>query len=218
MSTADAPLLDTRDMVGLHLALSNGLTTAIDAIPTIPDGDVIRARRLADFIVEVLWLIHAHHDGEDALLYPLLSERVPDSEALFSRMEGQHEAVAEGVATATRANGAFAMSASTSDGLALTEALCALRDATDEHVTDEEVSVLPVAAQWISPEEWGALPGHALATYRGDRMWLPLGLVFEAMPDDLRSMVLEHMPPPVIGMWTGGGSEAFAAEMQAIRS
>jgi hypothetical protein len=49
-------------------------------------------------------------------------------------------------------------------------------------------------------------------------MWLPLGLIFEAMPDDIRVSLLEHMPPPVVGMWTGGGSDAYAAEMLAIRS
>jgi hypothetical protein len=37
MPASDAPLLDTRDMFGIHQALNNGLTTAIDVTPEIPE-------------------------------------------------------------------------------------------------------------------------------------------------------------------------------------
>jgi hypothetical protein len=214
----DAPLLDTRDMFGVHQALNGGLTTAIDVIPARSDGDRARTEQLSSFIAEVLWLLHAHHSGEDELLYPLLIERVPDSQALFSTMDDQHLAVAQCAERAGRANERFGTSALSGDGGALVAALTELRAVAADHLTEEEVKILPIAARYITPPEWGALPGHALGSYRGDRMWLPLGLVFEAMPDDIRASMLERMPPPVVGMWTGGGSDAFVAEMQAIRA
>jgi len=41
--------------------------------------------------------------------------------------------------------------------------------------------------------------------------------VLEAMPDDARADLLAHVPPPVSGMWFGGGAKAFADEMVVIR-
>jgi len=84
-------------------------------------------------------------------------------------------------------------------------------------VNDEEETVLPIAARVIAPPEWGAMPAHALSRYPGDRVWLPFGLAFEGMPGDIREGMLEHLPPPVSAMWLGGGSDAFATEMAAIR-
>jgi hypothetical protein len=218
MSASDAPLLDTRDMFGIHKALNNGLTMAIDVTPEIGDGDGARAQRLSSFVSEVLWLLHAHHGGEDALLYPLLIERAPDDKALFTKMDDQHVAVAQCAEGAERANESFGMSALSTDGATLLAALAELRDVAGEHLTEEEIKILPIVAQHITPAEWGALPGHALGSYRGERMWLPLGLIFEAMPDDIRASMLEHMPPPLLNMWAGGGSDAYAAEMLALRS
>ena len=218
MTVNDAPLLDTRDMLGVHRALNDGLTTAIEVIPGASDGDGARARRLAGFVSEVLWLLHAHHAGEDALLYPLLVERAPNEAALFSAMDAQHRTIEQSAQGAEQANEEFAASARSADGVALVAALTELRTVAAEHLAEEEFKILPIAERRITPPEWGALPGHALGSYRGERMWLPLGLVFEAMPDDIRAAMVEHMPPPVVGMWTGGGSDAFAAEMQAIRS
>jgi len=48
-------------------------------------------------------------------------------------------------------------------------------------------------------------------------VWLPFGLVLEAMPDAMREDLLGHVPPAVSQMWFGGGSDAFAKEMAAIR-
>ena len=59
-------------------------------------------------------------------------------------------------------------------------------------------------------------PQHAFSVYAGTRIWLPFGLAVEAMPDDLMQGLLTHAPP-IAGMWMGGGSDAFAAEMAAIR-
>ena len=77
------------------------------------------------------------------------------------------------------------------------------------HLDTEEASLLPLVRANLSPEEWGAIPGHALATYRGDKVWLILGLIRERMNDEQRAAMLEHMPPPARDMWTGFGEQAF---------
>ena len=214
----DAPVqIDTRDMVALHAALARALGDARGQISSVSDGDAERARRIADYLGEVFWLIHAHHDGEDELLYPLLAQRVPDGQETFSKMDAQHLAVSSSIETAGRAAEQFGSSAALIDGRSAAGACEALLTVMTEHVNDEEETVLPIAARVIAPPEWGAMPAHALSRYPGDRVWLPFGLAFEGMPGDIREGMLEHLPPPVSAMWLGGGSDAFATEMAAIR-
>jgi steroid delta-isomerase-like uncharacterized protein len=218
MSGDTMPLTDTRDMMCVHNVFRRALTDAPGQLACVTDGDAQRAEKLATYLGEVLWLLHAHHSAEDELLYPLLVARAPESQELFTRMDAQHVAVAASIERAQRAAEAFAKSGSTHDGEALAGACRSLLDEAAGHLTEEEVEVVPIASRTITPAEWGALPGHALSRYPGTRLWLLLGLIFEAMPDDLRDHVLAHVPPPVSEMWFAFGSDAFRDEMATIRA
>jgi hypothetical protein len=61
------------------------------------------------------------------------------------------------------------------------------------------------------------LPQHAFSHYTADRIWLPFGFPFEAMPDDQRAVMFAELPPPFLGTWLEGGSDAYEAEMATIR-
>ena len=64
-----------------------------------------------------------------------------------------------------------------------------------EHLDEEERLGLPLAAEYLSAEEWGRLPGHGLAAFDGDKVWLILGLIRERMNEEQRVAMLAHMPP-----------------------
>ncbi len=211
------PLTDTRDMKCVHDVFRRALGDAPSQISAVDDGDTEKAAFFAAYLAEALWLLHAHHDGEDVLLYPLLAEREPEESGLFSRMEAQHVSVTSAVQAAERATERFGESGSKADGDALASACRSLLDELDGHLTEEEDQVVPIASRTVTPEEWGALPAHVLGSYRGERLWLPLGLVVEQFPEDLFAAVIEHVPPPVSEMWFGVGSAAFAEEMATIR-
>jgi hemerythrin-like domain-containing protein len=218
MTDTQASPIDTNDMISVHNVFRRALRDAPEQISSVKDGDTERADKVGSYLGEVLWFLHTHHNGEDELLYPLRADRAPEHAELFSRMESQHEAVAGNIESAEEASARFGESGSIDDGRALAAACSSLLDEVADHLTDEEVEVLPIAARTITPEEWGALPGHAMAQYTGTRLWLPLGLVFEAMSDDQRAHVFDNAPPPVSEMWFGMGSDAFAKEMAAIRN
>ena len=80
----------------------------------------------------------------------------------------------------------------------------------NEHLAEEELKVLPLAGEYLSMQEWGALPGHGMAAFDGDKIWLILGLIRERMNDDQRAAMLAHMPPPALEMWSTFGEQAFA--------
>lgn len=204
-------------MEWVHNTFRRALADAPGQIGSVASGDTERAQHLASYFGEILWLLHAHHDGENELLYPLLNERVPESKDLFSRMEGQHAAVLSGVEAAQAAAERFGQSGSPEDGHALASACQSLLAELEGHLTEEEEQVVPIASRTVTPAEWGALPAHVLSHYSGSRLWLVFGLATEMFPDDARAQVLAHVPPPVSAMWFDFGSDAFAKEMAAIR-
>lgn len=216
MSVNDAPLADTSDMPLVHEAFRRGLGEAREQLSFIDDGDRERAAHFANYMRDLLWLLHAHHEGEDELLYPKLVERVPESSDLFTRMDEQHTAVSSSLAAAAAAAATYGDSGSAADATALADACEALLTLLETHLTEEEVEVLPIAAGCVTQEEWGELPGHAMMSYSGDRIWLPFGLATEAFPPELMEVVLSA-PTPIGAMWNGGGSAAFSGEMQLIR-
>ena len=216
--TADSQVrVDTRDMHSVHHSIKRGLNDAPGQVASVADGDRERAQRLADYLADLLWLLHAHHASEDALLYPLLIERLPEHRELFLRMDAQHAAVTAGTEEAQRDVARFRASATEADGRALARSCTSLLEVLAEHLGQEEEQVLPLVPGVISVPEWAALPGHALSQYRGARMWLPLGLVIEAMPEEMSAALGKQLPPPVANMWFGGGADAFTAEMAAVR-
>jgi hypothetical protein len=217
VTTEDQVLIDTSDMNAVHGAFRRAFGDAAAQITSVPDGDRERARQMADYLDEVLWLLHAHHAGEDELLYPLLAERAPEHQELFSRMEAQHSGMLSNIDEAGQATERFVTSGSKADGQAAANAYELLAAVMGTHLSEEEEEVLPIAARLITPPEWGALPAHAIQHYSGQRIWLPFGLVLEAMPDQMRENMLSHVPPPVSGMWFGGGADSFAKEMAMVR-
>jgi hemerythrin-like domain-containing protein len=212
----DTQLTDVSDMAYMHRAFRRGLAEARGQMAFINDGDTARAAHFADYIRTLLWLLHAHHAGEDELLYPLLVERVPEQAELFARMDAQHASVESNLHAATEAATAYGDSGSAADAEVLADACEALLALLGTHLTEEEVEVLPVAARTITPDEWAKLPGHVLMAYRGDRIWLPFGLATEAFPQPIRDAIVSG-PSPIGPIWLGGGSAAFANEMRLIR-
>ena len=65
------------------------------------------------------------------------------------------------------------------------------------HFKAEEADILPLASRYMSPEEWGALAGHSMATFTGDKLWLILGLIFEQMNGEAVAATLTMLPPPM---------------------
>ena len=174
----------------------------------VTPGDAARVELVADYYDNILWFLDVHHEGEEALVFPKLRERCQDSGALMDTLVGQHREVealrhdAEGSLVAWRAG-------DTDAEVHLATRLQALHDALVPHLRTEETEVLPLCADNLSAQEWGALPGHALSQYSGDKVWLILGLIMERRTPEGREAMLAAMPPPVVQMWTGMGRQAF---------
>jgi hemerythrin-like domain-containing protein len=202
------PRPDTTDMIALHGVFRDTLRAAPELVGAVADGDAARRALIANYYENVLSLLETHHQGEDELVYPLLSERCPDQAELINRLTAQHGDALAYVAAARASLTAWPAGDATAQAEVLT-ALEALREDLEVHLVDEEENGLPLAADHLSPEEWGALPAHGMATFDGDKIWLILGLIRERMNEGQRANMLAHMPPPAVEMWTGFGEDAF---------
>jgi hypothetical protein len=216
MAAKNEQKTDVSDMADVHQAFRRGFGDARNQLAFIDDGDSERAAFFADYMSEVLWFLHAHHEGEDELLYPRLVERVPAESALWARMDEQHSGVSSKLDAANEAAANYRASGSASDASALATECEGLWATLSPHLAQEEAEVLPIAADYITPEEWGQLPQHALMHYTGERLWLPFGLATEAFPAAKREGIVESAPP-LSAMWNGGGSKAFDNHMNLIR-
>jgi hemerythrin-like domain-containing protein len=209
MTTAHhSPRPDVSEMVAVHQALRDTLGCAPQLVLGVEAADGDRLGVITNFYDNVLSFLHVHHDGEEQLVFPLLRERCPDQLDIVEHMATQHAEVTELMQQSTRALGAWAGGASSAQSDAAT-ALSELAGRLDQHLSDEERELLPLCAEHLSVEEWGALPGHALGSFEGDKIWLILGLIRQRMTQAQRDDMLAHMPPPAVEMWNSMGEQAY---------
>jgi Hemerythrin HHE cation binding domain len=216
MTTAGNYQTPTVDMIAVHQALIGSL----DAAPSLvePVDDAGRAEIVGSFYENILEFLHVHHEGEDVLVYPLLKERCPENKAALERIEAQHSLLDDPMAEAGAAVTAWRTSPSAEGARSLVGSMATISEALRPHLEEEESTVLPIASSWMTPEEWGLLPGHALQSFRADKPWLAIGLIREHLSEEQRDRMLEGMPPPVQAMWIEQWQPAFNAFIAEVRA
>jgi hemerythrin-like domain-containing protein len=208
---------DTSDMLIPHGLFRTVFATADEIIDAVPDGNAERVAAVYSYFDNVLRFLDAHHGGEDALIWPVLSRRCGDAEELLARMEREHETIHRRRDEAGEALAAWNAAPDTARARALAQALAGLRAEVERHFSEEEQEILPLASRNMSAEEWGALPGHAMAHFSGDKIWLVLGLIFEQMSPEELAFTFSLLPPPVVEMWNTSGNAAFDEFMGRVR-
>jgi hypothetical protein len=205
----DLPLADTSDMIQFHQVFRDALGAAPDLIASIAPGDTARAEFVANYYVNVLSLLHTHHEGEDELLTPRLLQRCPDDAETISRIGGQHKDVLGAVDDAEMAIAAWQADPSEVKGAQVAASLAALHAALAPHLDEEERDLLPIAAGCINVAEWGELPAHGMRNFTGDKPWLITGLVQDQMRPEQIEAMQAHMPPELAAFWLSTGQDLY---------
>lgn len=204
---APGQLTDVHDMVVVHRAFRRELALAPRLVREVAPGDVARAAVIAKHIRLALTGLHLHHTGEDVLLWPKLLDRAAPSADLIHRMEEQHHRVESVVDRLPEALDRWEAEARRAIGAELAATIDELREALIEHLDDEELHILPLAARHLTPTEWAALGQHG--TSEMDKADLPIlfGMVLEDATPQERVMMLGGLPMPVrlllrtVGAW-----------------
>jgi hemerythrin-like domain-containing protein len=204
-------------MLAVHAVFREALAAAPRIVGGASRHDPQHTANVASYYANVLAFLHVHHEGEDALVWPKLLERAPVEAARIQEIADQHEQVSALIASAEEQLASWAEEPDTEHGAKLAGALATLGHELVNHLDQEEAFVLPLAAEHMTVEEWAELPAHGMRNFRGDKVWVLLGLLFEAMPPGQPEVALEHMPPPVAAFWRGEGRLMFETFIADVR-
>jgi hypothetical protein len=199
---------DVSELKAVHAVFRDTLDAAPALVGGVEPSDTERRSVISNFYENVLAFLHSHHQTEEDDVFPPLRQRCPGQVSIVDRLAEQHEEVvglagaAEGTLSAWGAGDASKQRRCAEDLTKLAETLV-------RHLDDEESEALPLCADYLSIEEWAALPGHTMAIYQGDKVWLILGLIRQRMTQAQRDEMIAKMPTPALEMWNGFGEQAF---------
>ncbi|RKS75575.1 hemerythrin HHE cation binding domain-containing protein [Motilibacter peucedani] len=184
-------LVDVRDMLVVHTAMLREFRLAPAAVARVPAGSRAAARAVERHLALLCDLLHHHHAGEDELLWPALRPRLPASAvALLDEAEAQHDGIDRTLARVGESRQAWVRRADAADRDLLVAALQDLHALLAEHLDAEERLLLPLAAAYLTEQEWRAI-GEAGAGSVGKRdLPLVFGMfMYEGDPEVLAAML-----------------------------
>jgi Hemerythrin HHE cation binding domain len=155
MMTTDLPA-DTRMMGIAHAAFRRDLARVrlvLTATPAPHDG---RRQAVADQVLWLMQALHAHHDAEDAGLWPLVRQRNPAAAELLDAMEADHRAIVPAMQALTEAARQYGSTDSDGPRLELMQALDSLTAVLEPHLNREVRDAMPVVAQALTARDWDA--------------------------------------------------------------
>ena len=172
---------DTSDMAPVHKVFRSSLATAPDFVGSAA-GDDERRAIIANYYANLIAFLEAHHEGEEEIIFPRLIERAPEHRSAVEQGASQHAEVV-GLMLAVNQSVASWEVKGDSEASEMLRSLQALDSVLSPHLDQEEAEIVPLAAEYLTVEEWGSLPGHAMANFGGDKIWLIMGLIRELHPE-----------------------------------
>jgi deazaflavin-dependent oxidoreductase (nitroreductase family) len=175
----------------MHWGFRRDLAGFTTVVAVTPVGDRRAWARLSRRFALFAGVLHKHHTGEDAGLWPLLAERGADRSTLDA-LEAEH-AVIDPLLADCRAG--LAALAEGRGGTAERDALAAritdLRDALDGHLAHEESDGMAQVQAHLTQADWEWLDREHFAPQYGPRDVVPtLGWVMAGLPPEAE----QHIP------------------------
>ena len=208
------PRPDVTEMNAIHAVFRQTFASTPRLVASVADGDRDRAELVGSVIADVVEVLRLHHLGEDELLMPKLRERSGQPDVV-DRVAGQHTDIHDPLDEARTAVTRWRESAAATDGAAVVAAVARLEAAAVPHLDEEESTLMPLAAEVLTVEEWGELPGHTMSRFEGD-LFLVMGMVRDNMTQEQRDRMLEELPPPAAEAWRTVGIGAYADKVSRL--
>ncbi|MGY1986888.1 hemerythrin domain-containing protein [Blastococcus sp. SYSU DS0669] len=116
-----------------------------------------RATHIARYVGDYCDSVHHHHSVEDDVLWPVLAASA-GSHVDLTELSDDHSALDPLLDRIRAGAAAFAARPADEDAAtALAVDLAELRDTLEEHIADEEASVLPAIEEHVSVGDWAAV-------------------------------------------------------------
>jgi hemerythrin-like domain-containing protein len=195
---SETQLVDIRDMLVAHAALVREFRLAPTAVSRVKPGDRKHARDVDEYLAMMCFTLHAHHDGEDKILWPVLRDRLSAAESrLLDEIETQHANINGSIERVNEARRRWLDQPDNDHGGELVDKLQTLYELVTEHVEDEERDVLPMAAAYLSEAEWHAMNEGGKDVLSPKEMLFVVGMACYGLNRELTSVTLYSLSAPV---------------------
>ena len=198
----------TEEMAVIHRIFRCGFPKMAELVRQTPTGATARSEPIAAHLDFLLNSLHNHHTGEDENIWPRLLERAAPHAELITRMEKQHEVVAERserVGTLLEA-----WRRTPADGEALATALDEFTAALVEHLDDEEAQVVPLIRAHITAEEWTRFGQETFEKFTNPEKLVATGTLEEVATPEEATWFIGDLPLPIKLMWRLLGRRKYA--------
>ena len=208
------PMADVGEMYLVHTMLRRELSLLPDLIRGA-GRDANRRARIGAHAQLVFQILHAHHESEDLVLWPLLLERAEaEAREIVAVMEEQHRAIAAAHDEAVHRLDDWCRFGRDREGFATV--LDNLVRVLTEHTALEEKAVLPLAEKYITATEWQQMGQHGMDTFQKRLLPLAFGmLMYEGDPAVMRR-TLANVPLPARLLMPAIAPRAFSRHARRL--
>ncbi|MFG2296458.1 hemerythrin domain-containing protein [Streptomyces sp. NPDC048603] len=208
----------TREMAMIHQVFRRESRLLAELVQDVPPTDTARARILAEHWRLYAVGLHAHHTGEDEVLWPVLLPHLDlDAEQVLA-MEAQHRELTEGIAEVQGLMDRWQARALAEDRDELAEALRRHHRQLCAHLDEEEREVMPLVALHVTEKQWHAVGERGLAETPRNRLMIALGAILEDSSPEERREFMARLPLPARVMWRLLGQRQYRRETDRIRA
>ncbi|MFI5642134.1 hemerythrin domain-containing protein [Streptomyces goshikiensis] len=207
----------TREMAMIHQVFRRESRLLAELVQDVPAADTARARVLAEHWRQYTIGLHAHHTGEDEMLWPVLLPHLDlDAEQVLA-MEAQHRDLTDGIAEVQVLMDRWQAGASAEDRDEVAEALRRHHRHLCAHLDEEEREVMPLVALHVTEKDWHAVGERGLAETPRKRLMIALGAILEDCSPEERRAFLGRLPVPARVLWKLLGQRQYHRETARIR-
>jgi hemerythrin-like domain-containing protein len=189
MSTSNS-MADSRDMIVVHTMFRRQFAGIPALVSEVRDGDTDQVAIVADHVAWMVEFLHAHHEGEDMLVWPRLVERCPtEVEPLIFTMEAQHHGLAVALDDLAAKAATWRTTSAVQERDALAEAATELLVPIAEHLDLEEREVLSLIDAYLTEKEWKQVGGSGLKKMSFGQLTVAFGMILDdASPEQVTTM------------------------------
>jgi iron-sulfur cluster repair protein YtfE (RIC family) len=198
-----------REMLAVHDCLRKEFASLPLNVKGTPEDSGERAAIVGGHVMMMSAMLTAHHEGEDAVLWPLLRERAPQLDSVVAEMEAQHARMIELLQRTQAQAQEWMADTNVQTRSALHTTLIALEREVLAHLAHEETDVLPVAVEAVSYDEFAEMGRHAQASMTPEQMAIGLGMIVDDTTEDNAAAILDSLPPDVRAYVEGPGREIY---------
>ena len=151
--------VDAMAMYLMHHAFRRDLAAFAAAVPATPVEDRATWRRLQQRWEWFATVLHKHHSGEDAGLWPMLLDRVdaagdPQGRRTLEDMEAEHEEIDPTLRACAEGFARLADHPDADERAALAVRLVAARERLGAHLRHEERDAMALVQRHLTQEDW----------------------------------------------------------------